>query len=72
MPELIVLMTVARCKPLEDGSFWIGLELSSVMDRNSMGKLVDVLREPRRLFSKRTQILLILMGIVGLGSSLFV
>jgi hypothetical protein len=72
MDELVVLLTVARCKPLEDGTFWIGMELSSVMDRNSMGKLVDVLREPRRSTSRRTMILLILFGIAGIGASLLV
>jgi hypothetical protein len=72
MEELVVLLTVVRCKPIEDGTFWIGMELSSVMDRNSMGKLVDVLRGPRRITSRRTQILLILFGIAGIGASLLV
>jgi hypothetical protein len=72
MDELVVLLSVVRCKPTEDGNFWVGLELSSVMDRNSMGKLVDVLREPRRITSRRTLILLILFGIAGIGTSLLV
>jgi hypothetical protein len=72
MEELVVLLTVARCKPMEDGNFWVGMELSSVMDRNAMGKLVDVLRAPRRITSRRTLILLILFGIAGLGASLLV
>jgi hypothetical protein len=72
MDELVVLLTVARCKPMEDGNFWIGMELSSVMDRDSMGKLVDVLREPKRVTSRWTMILFILLGIAAIGTSLLV
>ena len=72
MEELVVLMTVVRCKPLEDGTFWIGMELSSVMDRSASGKLVDVVRGQQRITSRRTQILLILLGIAGIGTCLLV
>ena len=70
--ELVVLMTVVRCKPLEDGTFWVGMELSSVMDCDAVGKLVDVVRGPKRITSRRTQILFILLGIAGLGASVLV
>jgi c-di-GMP-binding flagellar brake protein YcgR len=68
--ELVVLMTVARCVQMEDGNFRIGLELSSVMDQTELGKFVDALHVERRT-SQRTKILLLLLGIVGIGLSLF-
>ena len=69
--ELIVLMTVARCRPMEDGRFQIGLELSSVMDQTALGEFVDALTE-KRVTSRRTKILLILLGICGIGLSLLI
>ena len=66
--DLVVLMTVVRCRQAEEGKFRIGLELSTVMDQQEMGKFVDALNIERRT-SSRTKVLLLLLGIVGIGLS---
>ena len=68
--ELVVLITVVRCRQQEDGTYLIGLELSSVMDRTHMGQLVDALQTHRRLTSRRTRTLLLMLGVFGIGMSL--
>ena len=72
LPELVVLLSVVRSVPLEEGKFHIGLELSSVMDRTSMGQFVDAIRVRQRITSRRTKVLLILFGIFGIGTSLLI
>jgi hypothetical protein len=68
MDELVVLLSVVRCRPMDEGSFLIGMELSSVMDRTSMGQLIDALNgPPRRSWWK---VLFMLFGIVGIGGAL--
>jgi c-di-GMP-binding flagellar brake protein YcgR len=68
MDELVVLLSVVRCRPMEDRTFLIGMELSSVMDRTSMGQLIDALQgPPRRSWWK---ILFLLFGIAGIGSAM--
>ena len=69
--DLIVLMTVVRCEPREDGTFLIGLELSSVMDQAVLEKFVSGINGPR-VTSRRTRTLLILLGIFGLGLALLI
>ena len=72
LPELVVLLSVVRCKPLEDGTFHVGMELSSVMDKTDLGHFYDALQSRKRLTSRRTKILLLTLGIVGLGMSLLI
>ena len=68
--DLIVLLTVARCKRLEDGTYLVGLELSSVLDRSHMGEFVNRLQTGRRGASSRLRWLVIWFGIIGIGLSL--
>ena len=68
--DLIVLLTVVRSKQQEDGTWLIGLELSSVLDRSMMGDFVDAIHGPRRLTSKRTKRLLMILGIFGIAFAL--
>jgi c-di-GMP-binding flagellar brake protein YcgR len=69
MDELVVLLSVVRCRPMEDGTFHVGMELSSVMDRTSLGQLIDALQtRPRR---SRWKLFFMLFGIVGIGSAVF-
>ena len=72
MGELVVLISVVRCVPTGQGGYHVGMELRSVMDRTAMGELVDVIREQRRVTSRRTKLLLIVFGIVGIGTSLLI
>ena len=68
--ELIVLLTVARCKQQEDGTFLVGLELSSVMDRSHMASLLTALHAHRVGSKRRLRWLVIWFGIIGIGASL--
>ena len=70
MPELVVLLTVVRCVGLNDGTFQIGMELSSVMDRSVMGEFFDAITPPQPVMSRRIKILFLLLGIAGLGYSI--
>ena len=70
--ELIVLLTVARCKQQEDGTYLVGLELSSVMDRTHMASLLTALSARRRAGNRRLRWLVIMFGIIGIGASLLV
>ena len=70
--ELIILLTVARCKQQEDGTYLVGLELSSVMDRAHMGTFVEQLQTHRRGASRRLRWLVIVFGILGIGTSLLI
>ncbi|MEO6436389.1 MAG: PilZ domain-containing protein [Tepidisphaeraceae bacterium] len=72
LPELVVLLKVARCVPAETGGFHIGMELSSVMGRSEMGQFVDAINQTRRVTTRRTRVLLILFGIFGIGTSLLI
>ena len=72
MPELVVLLSVVRCKPLEDGTFHVGMELSSVMDQTDLGDFYDALKSHPRLTSRRTKILLLTLAVFGLGMSLLI
>ena len=69
MDELVVLLSVVRCKPMEDGNFLVGMELSSVMDRTSLGQLIDALKGPPR--RNRWKLFFLAFGIVGLCSAIF-
>lgn len=71
--DLIVLLTVVRSKPQEDGTWLVGTELSSVLDRSVMNQFVDTLNNSgsrRRVTSKRTKRLLMILGIFGLAFAL--
>jgi len=70
--DLIILLTVIRCKQIEDGTYLVGLELSSVMDRSHMGQFVSALATRRRGASRRLRWLVILFGVVGIGASLLI
>ena len=70
--ELIVLLTVARCKQQEDGTYLVGLELSSVMDRATMGTFVEQLQTHRRGASRKLRWLVILFGVIGIGASIVI
>ena len=70
LDDLVVLLTVARCVAGENGDWNIGLELSSVLDRTAMGEFVDALHHKKRLTSRRTKVLLMLLGIAGIGLSI--
>ena len=70
--DLIVLLTVARCKRLEDGTHLVGMELSSVMDRTTMGRFVDALNTRRRITSRRTKVLFIMLGVFSIGMSMLI
>jgi hypothetical protein len=65
--DLVVLFTIRRCQPLEEGAYLVGAELSSVMDRTQMGKLVDSINKNQRLTSRRTRNLLVMLGVFGIG-----
>ena len=60
--DLIILLTVVRCKQLEDGTHLVGLELSSVMDRTQMGQLVNALQTRRRVGNRRRAIASVRQG----------
>ncbi len=68
--DLVVLLTVARCVPQDDGNFNIGLEISSILDRTAMVQFVDGITNTCRRTSKRTKVLLLLLGIFGIGFAL--
>jgi c-di-GMP-binding flagellar brake protein YcgR len=68
--ELIVLLTVARSQQQEDGTYLVGLGLSSVIDRTHMVTLVSSLHERRRTGNRRLRWLVIMFGIVGIGASI--
>jgi c-di-GMP-binding flagellar brake protein YcgR len=68
--DLIILLTVVRCKQLEDGTHLVGLELSSVMDRSHMGQFVNTLQTRRRGTSRKLRWLVILFAAIGIGISL--
>jgi c-di-GMP-binding flagellar brake protein YcgR len=70
--ELIVLLTVARCKQQEDGTYLVGLELSSVMDRSHMASLLTALSTRNRAGKRRLRWLVIMFGVIGIGASLLV
>lgn len=67
LDELVILLSVVRCHRLEDGTFLAGMELSSVMDRTSLGQFVDALNVNRRLTSRRTKRLFLMLGIFSLS-----
>ena len=67
MEELVVLLSVVRCRPLDDGSFHVGLELSSVMDRTSMGHLIDALQGPPK--RRWWKVFFLAFGIAGIAAS---
>jgi hypothetical protein len=72
--DLIVLLTVVRCRQLEDRTYLVGLELSSVLDRTHMGDFVNRLATGRRRggASSRLRWLVIWFGIIGIGLSLLI
>jgi len=72
MEELIILLTVVRCVPQDDGTYQIGMELSNVIDRSAIGQFVDAIHRARRITTRRTKILLLLLGISGIGLSLII
>ena len=68
--DLIILLTVVRCKQLDDGTHLVGLELSSVMDRTQMGQLVNALQTRRRVGNRRLRWLVIMFGALSIAVSL--
>ena len=72
MEDLNVLLTVVRCRPQDDGNFQIGMELSSVIDRQVLSQFVGNLQRAQRITSRRTKILLLVLGIVGVGTALII
>ena len=70
MDELVVLLSVVRSRPMDDGTFHVGMELSSVMDRTSMGQLIDALKGPPK--PRWWKICFLLFGIAGIGAVLLV
>jgi c-di-GMP-binding flagellar brake protein YcgR len=72
MEDLNVLLTVVRCQPQDDGNFQVGMELSSVLDREVLGQYVTGLQRAQRVTSRRTKILLMLLGIAGVGTALMI
>lgn len=70
--DLVVVISVVRCARRSDGHYHVGLELSSVMDHTSAGEFVDAMRAGRRITSRKTKLLFLLFGIVGIGSSLLI
>lgn len=69
--DLVLVLTVVRCKPQDNGTYLIGLELSSVMDRSAMNQFVDELHQDAlRVTSRKTKLLLCLLGIFGIGMAL--
>lgn len=70
--DLVVVISVVHCVRRSDGHYHVGLELSSVMDRTSAGDFVDAMRARRRVTSRKTKLLFLLFGIVGVGSSLLI
>ena len=70
MEELVVLLAVVRCRPQDNGKFHVGMELSSVMDRTSMGQLIDALNGPR----KRSwwKVFFLAFGIAGIATSVMI
>ena len=67
MEELVVLLSVVRSRPMDDGSYHVGMELSSVMDRTSMGHLIDALQGPPR--RRWWKVLFLAFGIAGIAAS---
>jgi len=67
MEELVVLLSVVRCRPIGDGTFHVGMELSSVMDRTSMGHLIDALNGPPK--RRWWKVFFLLFGIAGIASA---
>jgi c-di-GMP-binding flagellar brake protein YcgR len=70
MDELVVLMTVVRVVKQDEETYLIGMELSSVMDRTQIGQLLDAINQRKRITSRRTRMLLLLLGVFGIGMSL--
>ena len=70
LDELVILLSVVRCHRLEDGTFLAGMELSSVMDRTNMGQFVDALNTRRRLTSRRTKVLFLMLAIFSLSMTM--
>ena len=67
MEELVVLLSVVRCRQLEDGTYHLGMELSSVMDRTSMGHLIDALNGPPK--RRWWKVFFLMFGIAGIAAS---
>lgn len=72
MSELVVLLTVVRCRKVKAGLYDVGLEISSVMDRTNMGQLYDALKGPPRKVTPLTKVLFCLFGIAGIGASILI
>ena len=66
-PDLVLVLTVVRSKAQDNGTHLIGLELSSVVDHSALTEFVESLIPPNRHTSRRTKVLLCLLGIFGLG-----
>lgn len=70
--ELVVLMTVVRCVKQDEDTWLIGMELSSVMDRTQIGSLVDAIHQRKRVTSRRTRTLFLMLGVFGIGMALLI
>ena len=65
--DLVLVLTVVRCKEQDNGQHLIGLELSSVVDQSALTEYVESLGPTDRRTSKRTKMLLCMLGIFGIG-----
>ena len=73
MDELVVLLAVVRCVPQEDGTYLIGLELASVMDRTHMGQLVNALQSRDRESSgRRVRRAMLVLALLAFGVSMLI
>jgi hypothetical protein len=73
---LAVLLTVVRNKPLEDGKFIVGMEISNVLDKTALSRLFnDMAGEPTPAEpppSRRRKILFLLFGIFGIVTAMLI
>lgn len=72
-----VLLTVARTRPMDDGTFGVGLEASEILDPGNFktnpftGENIQTGSCTMRAITKRTKILFLLFGIAGLSVAVF-
>ena len=71
-PDLVVVLTVVRCQQRESDEFHIGLELDSVIDRTAIGQFMETIGDVNRLTSRRTKVLLMLLGIFGISMAMLI
>jgi hypothetical protein len=65
-----VVLRVARCLPMDDGTFGVGLEAIELVDAGSLNcnpfvVIADLGRKAMRVTTRRTKVLFMTFGIVG-------